>query len=88
MKAPILRRTLLYERLRDGSFRLLDFAIVNTSLGAMIEPRTLFRPGGGMVNEDVYDSSFTDLLEATPGVLASVGFGGEQWPKQFNNTQP
>lgn len=85
MNTPILRRTLLYERLRDGTYSLLDFCIVNTTLGAMVEPRTLNRATGAMRNDDVYDSAFNDILEATPAVLGAIGFSGQQWPRVYNS---
>ena len=85
MNAPILTRTLLYERLRDGSFALLDFCLVNTTLGTMIEPRPLIKASGKMVNEDVYDSAFTDIQEATPSLVNAVQFSGSQWPRVYNS---
>lgn len=38
-RSPILHRTLYTERLSDGSSKMLDFALVNTTLGGGIEPR-------------------------------------------------
>jgi hypothetical protein len=87
MNAPILSRTMLFARLRDGTLRHLDFNLVGTSLGAMLEPRTLIRANGAMVNEDVYDSNFTDfqiLDGAGEALLVPCGLSS-QWPKTFNS---
>ena len=85
MKAPILSRTLLYAPLRDGSLRLLDFTLVGTSLGAMLESRSLVRDGTAVTNEDVYDGSFTDIKLADGAMVAQLGLQGlEQWPRTFN----
>jgi len=87
MNAPITSRTLLFERLRDGSFRILDYTVVGTSLGTMLEPRTLIRANGAMTNEDVYGSSFTgwEILDgASVGQYKASGLS-EQWPKVFNS---
>lgn len=84
MKEPILTRSLLYEQLRDGSLRMLDFALVGTSLGAMLEPRSLIRPGGAIVNEDPYDTSFTDIKFVDGTQIAALQLQSEQWPKTFN----
>lgn len=86
MKAPILSRTALYERLRDGSLRHLEFNVVETSLGTMLEPRTLIRANGAMVNEDPYDSSFSNIRiidGAEVAQLVPMGLSS-QWPKNFN----
>lgn len=84
-KTPILTRTLLMKRLRDGSFRLLDQNLVNTTLGAMLEPRTLVRETGNLQNEDVQDSAFTDFLFVDDKDIACVpGLNSELWPRTFN----
>lgn len=86
MQAPILSRTMLLEKLRDGTFRHHDWNLVTTTLGAMLEPRTLVRPGGEMKNDDVYDSNYTDWLVldgAAESGLLDAGLS-LQWPRVFN----
>ncbi len=85
----ILNRTLLYRKLtqREGQapvYELLDWCIVTTRIGSMIEPRTLIRATGNMQNSDVYDSGFNAILEADDQTLGQVGFGGTQWPRTYN----
>jgi hypothetical protein len=83
--APILNRTLLYERLRDGTIHLLDFQIVGTSLGTMIEPRCLTRQTGAVANSDPYENGYDDIREVNKdSMFSSLGFGGSQWPRNWN----
>lgn len=86
-KAPITSRTLLYETLDDGSFHLLDFCLVTTSLGTMVELRNITRrPGDDIRNEDIVDSGFTNLQLVKVGQptgdygLDQLLFNGSQWP--------
>ncbi len=87
----IKNRTLLYRRItgrhsgQPKLYELMDFCIVNTTLGAMIEPRSVL-PGnnGGMTNSDVYNNAFTEIIEATDQTLGAVGFAGTQWPRNYN----
>ena len=84
-KAPVLDRTLYYFRLRDGTFRLCPWALVNTSIGALMEAVPTRREGGNITNEDVYDSSFNRILEINGDQLVTLlGCSGEQWPVDFN----
>lgn len=88
MKAnpPILGRTMLYERLRDGTIHLLDWNLVSTTLGLMIEPRTMIRATGNMQNSDPYENGYTDMLEVPQATLfATYNFGGSQWPRVYNS---
>lgn len=87
MNAPILSRTALFDTLRDGSLRRLDWNLVNTSLGAMLEPVTLYRDGGTMKNDDVYDSAFTDVkvIGGTDVALLTQCGLSSQWPRVFNS---
>ncbi len=85
MKAPILSRTLCLARLRDGTLRLLDFQLVTTSLGGMIEPRPVSRACGSSMNEDPYDSAYTDIVVLDgAGIAAVPGIDDVQWPRTFN----
>lgn len=85
-KAPILNREAFYSKLRDGSFRDLDWNLVNTSLGAMVEPRQLRRVDGGkVVHQDVYDNSFNRRTEFDENQMATLmGTAGLQLPVDFN----
>lgn len=82
--APIIARTLLWERLSDGTLHIFDWCVVTTSLGDMIEPRVLTRQTGDIRNEDLFDSSYTGI-----SVLPAVPTGNyaldqctvsSQWP--------
>jgi hypothetical protein len=90
-KAPITARTLIYTTNSDGSFRLADWNLVSTSVGQMVEPRVMARrPGDSMQNEDLLDSSYTDLLRITAPptgnyALDQLLFGSTQWPHYRDN---
>lgn len=85
-KLPILNREIFFEKLNDGSMRLLDWAVVNTPLGAMVEPRQLASIGNGkVVQVDVVDTSFTKMSEMDEDAFYSLtGTGGRQVPVDFN----
>jgi hypothetical protein len=90
MNAPIRSRTMLLMQLRDGTLRHLDWNLVTTTLGRMLEPRTLIKATGAMKNEDPYDSGFTDVLVLTEADAVQVGVrgglgGGDCWPRVFNS---
>lgn len=86
-KAPVLSREYFYTRLRDGSFRLLDFALINTSLGAMIESRPVEVGRDKTTDTDVYDRSFTKISEIDDDEFFKLtGFSGRQ-ALANNNTQ-
>lgn len=86
-KTPVTSRTLFWETLSDGSLVLLDWHQVSTSLGLMIEPRTILRPMGEYRDEDLFDSSFSDL-QRTPAIptgnyaLDQAIHSGRLWPHQ------
>jgi hypothetical protein len=56
--ATILSRTIFYDN-SDGKFRFHDWALVNTTLGAMLEPRVVVNPinnsSSGTVDRDYSD---------------------------------
>lgn len=86
-KTPILSRDLLYDTLRDGSIRLLDWCLVNTSLGGMVEPRQLNFNGGSVGTIDALDASYTRLTPMKDDQLnALLGTSGRQLPVDFNVT--
>lgn len=80
-KAPILYREAFYETLADGSIRMLDFNLVNTELGAMIEPRSvsLVNTTGSITTMDVYDASINKLSPMKEDEFYRLtGFSGRQ----------
>lgn len=85
-KAPILTRTLVYATLSDGTLHLLDWCLVSTvNLGTMVEPRLMTRPKGDIVDEDQFDSGYTQIMAvpvAPSGNYAfdQLAFSGAQWP--------
>lgn len=86
-KAPVLSRELFYTKQRGGTFRLLDFCLVNTSLGAMVEPRPM---GMYFVNKhvdiDPYDlEDFSSIREMNENEFyALTGTGGLQVTRAYN----
>lgn len=84
-RVPILHRTVFYSRLRDGTFRLLDWNLVNTTLGAMMEPRLLrYTEDGKVTNLDVYDINFNRITEYNEDKMyAETGTAGFQLPRDF-----
>lgn len=87
-KAPILNRETFYDRLGDGTFRDLDWNLVNTELGAMVEPRTLMSGlagARGIVHTDLKDISFNKRSELDEDAFYRLmGTGGRQIPVDFN----
>lgn len=87
-KAPILSRTQLFDTLpsRSGNRRAmtfynLDWCLVNTSLGAMLEARPAIRTGFA-ANEDPYDTDFNDRLPmARTQLYATFNSGGDLVPR-------
>lgn len=92
-KVPLVARSLLYELLEDGTLHVLDFSLVtHQTLGQMVEWRcTTKRPGDDIKNEDIFDSSFSDILRvsaATPTgnyALDQLLLNGSQWPHYRQN---
>lgn len=93
MNVPILTRSACFTKIQGGTskgapgtHRHLDFNIVTTTLGIMIEPRTLYRPGENMKQDDIKDSDYTDirvLTKADAGFFANTPLFANQWPKTF-----
>lgn len=85
-KAPILSRECFFDRLSDGTYRDLDWNLVNTSLGAMVEPRAIRLIDPGKVAQlDWRDVSFTSRREMDEDQFFSVmGTAGQQVPADFN----
>lgn len=87
-KTPILSRELFYDKNRDGTYRDLDFCLVNTSLGAMVEPVPKRWVNDGAITDiDVLDVSFNRRTEMDETTMFSVlGTAGLQLPVDRNNT--
>lgn len=91
-KAPVLSRTLLWQTLSDGTVHLVDWCLVSTSLGLMVEPRLVDRPtGSGIQDEDWTDSSYSgiSMLPASPSGHYALDqlTQGAQWP-HYRATDP
>lgn len=65
-KAPVLSREVFYDVLRDGTYRMQDWAVVNTELGKMLEPRpaSFINDPNKIAQVDVVDASFTKISQA------------------------
>jgi len=86
-KPPIHARTLLWETLEDGTIHILDWNLVTTSLGTMVEARTINRSSiGDTQNEDLVDSGYTSIQKMSSQDLYRLyGFVGSQWPHYRGN---
>lgn len=84
-KAPILSREGFFTTLRDGSIRDLDWNLVNTNLGAMMEPRQLSIVGSPVTDVDPNDYSYTRRVQLDENTLPeTLGTAGPQLPYDFN----
>lgn len=86
-KAPILRRTVLFTRVRrSGSalYRLSDWSTVDTELGQMWEPRTVSVDNGSITQRDINDAEFDEIRQFDEEKMASeYCHGGLQLPVDF-----
>ena len=87
-KAPIIERDLLFERLNNGTYRLLDWCPVNTDLGWMVEQRVMqsISDTGALTTwNDVFDGSYTRIREVAGDRLYSdFGTSGRVVSLDFN----
>lgn len=88
-KSPVLDRTIFYDTLNDGTLRLLEWNLVNTTLGQMIEPRNLSSVGIGasrVVQIDEKDLvNFNRILPFDEDqFFATFLTGGQQLPRDYN----
>lgn len=84
-RTPILNREGYYKTLTDGTIVDLDWNVVNTSLGAMLEPRQV-TAGLGMDGAaiDAVDAGYSRRLEYDEDLLvAQFNTGGRQLPVSF-----
>lgn len=89
MKAPILSRECFYMKLRDGSLCFLDWNLVQTSIGAMAEPRNLgtnIDDGHDGSGREMYFESFTRITEMDDNLLPRLmGTTGRQLPCDWSS---
>jgi hypothetical protein len=81
--APITGRTLLWEFLPDGTtIHQLDWNLVETSLGTMVEPRIMNRGiFDDIKNEDLSENGYTAILKlSSKDLYTTYNFIGTQWP--------
>jgi hypothetical protein len=87
-KTPILSREQFYDVLGDGTFRTLDWCLVSTELGAMIESRPSCMMGFGinpMTNVDMIDFSFNKVSYFDEGkFFDKFNTSGYAFPKSLN----
>ena len=91
-KAPITARTLYWELLDDGvTKQVLDWCLVTTSLGDMVEPRLIAKQSGNMKNEDLVDSGYSDIVGLprvpTGNYALDQATVSSQWP-HYRSTEP
>lgn len=82
-RAPILNRQAFYTKQRGGSYRDLDWNLVNTSLGGMVEPRQIVSLDGNKVSDkDRFDGDdFNERREMSDDDFYRLtGTGGQQLP--------
>lgn len=87
MKAPILARDRMYGRMRrTGDLYPLDWNIVNTELGAMMEPRQILGADANkIVNLDIEDNSFNRITEVNEDEMVNLfNHSGRQIPVDFS----
>lgn len=91
-KAPILSRTLLYARLTTSKSDIrMPFNLVNTSLGAMVEPVStgLMDPDqkAGVTDLDMEDQAWTDMYRVEPAAMfQALGTWGATVPYTLDPT--
>jgi hypothetical protein len=84
-KDPVLSREIFYDTLRDGTLLFLDWALVNTGLGAMLEARSIATVDGIVTQWDPYDAGPTKISPLSEDQLFNLlNSGGRLWPRTFN----
>ena len=86
-RPPIQSREAFYDTLRDGSIYDLDWNLVNTELGAMVEPRQLPVGVADVVAEvDRQDLSVSRrVLMEEDRMFSLIGTSGPQLPVDFSS---
>jgi hypothetical protein len=85
-RSPILDRQAHFVKLSDGTFADFDWNLVNTSLGAMVEPRQISRtPRDKFVPVDQIDASFNRRIEINPDQFyGQTNTQGQQLPVDYS----
>lgn len=85
-RVPILSREGYYKTLTDGTRVPLDWNLVNTSLGAMLEQRQVVGfCSSPLAAVDAKDASFTREVEYDENVLQfQFSTGGAAVPRDFS----
>ena len=81
-RTPILDREVFLEQLPDGTLRELDFAVVNTTLGAGVEPRPVERAG---VHSAAAADGFDEKFENTVNRFTTIRNDGSIEVLQLTN---
>lgn len=86
-KRPILERSVFYDVLSDATLMFLDFNVVETELGTMVEGAG-FEGGYGtlkVTDQDVFDASITRIVRMDRNIFTvQYGSGGNQIPTDFS----
>ena len=83
-RAPILNREGYYKTLRDGTQVPLDWNLVNTPLGAMLEQRQFGPCTSPLLDVDAVDAGFTREVEYDENVLQfQFSTGGSRLPTDY-----
>ena len=82
-KAPILSSTRFFETLQNGLSRDLDWQMVQTTLGVMLEPVPVLFDSVNLQTRDLYDCGYTERLVNPGGPLFSLT-SGDQWLGALN----
>jgi hypothetical protein len=85
-KTPITDRTVFQVKNPDGTYRFLDWQLVNTSIGAMMEPRAVPFPASlSGTNLRSYQSESFDRIEILDEDKLTRFFGvsGHQLPSDY-----
>lgn len=87
MRAPIKSRTMFYSTPgKDKTIRLLDWCLVDTAVGACVEPRQLRTQliGANLTNRTLEEEGITRLEQMDENKLFRLlGTGGQQLPVDY-----
>lgn len=85
-KAPINSRTVYYTIRRDGTIRFTDWNLVDTNLGAMVEPAMCNEVVQPIIDMDLDEISFNRMELLDEVLQASVlGTAGNQVCVNYNS---
>lgn len=85
-RKPIDSRECFYDTVQDGTFRDLDWNVVGTELGVMVEPRSISAVpiGTSIVQVDVIDTTFNRRSPMDEDAFIRLhGTGGRLIPVNF-----